>query len=134
MELAEQNLTSLAGKVVHDSEKLLGQQFELFRAELGQECRRVGDAAFSMVVGASLATGGILLTGLMLASFLQWLTDWPTWCCYGLVGAACVIGGLILVRRGRTGMAQVELLPRQTAQAAQENLTWLKQQITGPAE
>jgi hypothetical protein len=133
MALADQNLTSLAGKVVHDSEKLLGQQVDLFRAELGQEFHRVGDSAFSMVVGVSLATGGIILAGLMLANLLQLLTDWPLWACYGVVGVACVLGGVILVHAGRAGLAQVQLLPKQTAQAVKENLTWLKQQISGPA-
>lgn len=133
MALVDQNVTSLAGKIVHDGEKLLGQQVELFRAELGQEFHRLGDSAFSMVLGVSLATGGIILTGFMLANLLQFLTNWPLWCCYGLVGAACVIAGVILVRSGRTGMASMQLLPRQSAQALKENLTWLKQQITGPA-
>ena len=133
MALADQDLTCLAGKVVHDSEKLLSQQVDLFRAELGQEFRRLGDSAFAMVVGVSLATGGIILAGLMLANLLQLLTDWPSWCCYGLIGAACVVGGVILVRAGRRGVAQVQFLPQQTAQAVKENLTWLKQQITGPA-
>ena len=133
MALADQDLTCLAGKVVHDSEKLLSQQVDLFRAELGQEFRRLGDSAFAMVVGVSLATGGIILAGLMLANLLQLLTDWPSWCCYRLIGAACVVGGVILVRAGRRGVAQVQFLPQQTAQAVKENLTWLKQQITGPA-
>jgi hypothetical protein len=133
MALADQNLTSLAGKVVHDSEKLLGQQVDLFEAEFGQEVHRLGESAFAMVLGVSLATGGIILTGLMLANLLQWLTDWPLWICYGLVGATCVAGGVALVHLGRRGMAEVRLLPRQTVQAIKENLTWLKQQITGPA-
>jgi hypothetical protein len=133
MALADENVTSLAGKVVHDSEKLLGQQVDLFRAELGQEFHRLGDSAFAMVVGVSLATGGIILAGLMLANLVQLLTDWPLWCCYGLVGGACVLGGVILVRAGRTGLARVQLVPRQTTQAVKENLTWLKQQLTGPA-
>jgi hypothetical protein len=131
-DLAEQNLTSLAGKVVHDSEKLLGQQIDLFRAELGQEFHRVADSVVTVVVGVSLATGGIILIGFMLADLLQMLTDWPMWCGYGLIGGICIAGGLILVRFGRTRLARVQLVPRQTAQAVKENVTWLKQQITGP--
>ena|SRR5579864_2200957 len=129
--MAEQNLTTLAGKVVHDSEKLLGQQIDLFRAEIGQEFHRLADAGFAMVVGVSLATGGIILTGFMLASLLQLLTDWPMWCGYGIVGGLCIAGGVVLVHLGRTGLTHVQLMPRQTAQAVKENVTWLKQQIKG---
>ena len=52
----ENDLTTLAGKFVHDSEKLIGEQAALLRAELSQEFRRSGNAAFSIIGGVGLAT------------------------------------------------------------------------------
>jgi Putative Actinobacterial Holin-X, holin superfamily III len=132
-DLAEQNLTSLAGKVVHDSEKLLGQQLDLFRAEVEQEFHRLGDSAFVMLAGVSLASGGFILVGFMLAYVVQLLTDWPLWAGFGVVGGICIAAGVVLVHFGRVGLAKVQVVPKQTLQAVKENVTWLKEQIKGPS-
>jgi hypothetical protein len=131
-DLAEENLTSLAGKVAQDSEKLLGQQIELFRAELGEELHQLADSAVTMVVGVSLASGGFILAGFTLANLSLVLTGWPLWCGYGTVGGIWIVAGLILVRFGRRRLAKMQIVPRQAVQAVKENVTWLKEQIKGP--
>lgn len=128
----EQDLTTLAGKVLHDSEKLVGEQVTLLQAEVSQELSRAGNAAFSIIVGVSLATAGVIFFGLMLADLVQLITLLPMWCCYACVGGACGVGGVLLVRSGRGALAEVRLILPQTTEAVKENLTWLKKQVTAP--
>lgn len=128
----ENDLTTLAGKVVHDSEKLIGEQVALLRAELGQEFQRAGNAAFTIIVGVGLATAGVIFLGLMLAHFVHLVTVLPLWCCYAVVGGAAGVAGFLLARSGRGKLAEVRDILPQTVEAVKENLTWLKKQVTGP--
>ena len=128
----ENDLTTLAGKVLHDAEKLVGEQVSLLRAELGQEFRRAGAAAFSIIAGVGLATAGVIFFGLMLADLVQLITLLPMWCCYAGVAGALGVGGVLLVRSGRGALAEVSLILPQTTQAVKENLRWLKKQATAP--
>lgn len=131
-DLAEENLTTLAGKVILDSEKLVGQQIELFRTEVGQEFQQIGQSATALAVGVSLASGGAMLVGFMLGELLHAMLNWPLWCGHGLAGFVFVAGALVFIRIGQNRLSQVQILPPQTAEAIKENLTWLKKQIKGP--
>ena len=127
-EVAE--LATLVGDIVHDSGKLLGQQLDLFRAEVHQELRQAAGAAASVAAGGGLAAAGGLLTGMMLAHLVQRVTRLPLWASYGVVGGSLAVAGGALLRSGRDGLAGVQLLPPpQTAEAAEENLAWLKEQM-----
>ena len=130
----EVDLATLAGNIVQDTGKLLGQQVDLLRAEVGQELRRVGGAAASVAAGGGLAAAGALMAALMAAHLLHRATRLPLWCCYGAVGGALGAAGAALLVRGKEGLADVQVLPPpQSAAALQENLAWLKEQVTPAA-
>jgi len=121
-------VTTLLKEIVHDTERLIGQHFELLRSELKQELRQAKDAAVSMGAGAGLvATGGILGT-LMAVHGLHKATGLPLWGCYGLVGGLLGAAGAGLMARGWQAAAGLELPPPQTMAALKENFTWLKEQ------
>lgn len=128
----ENDLMTLAGKVVHDSEKLIGEQAALLRAELTQEFRRIVGAAFAIIVGVGLATAGVIFLGQTLADFLHVTTLLPLWCCYAIVGGISVGCGVLLVRSGRGELTEERSILPQSTEAFKENLAWLKKQVKAP--
>ncbi|HJZ59367.1 MAG TPA: phage holin family protein [Gemmataceae bacterium] len=122
------DLPSLLGTIARDAKRLVGQQLELFRAELGQELRQAGGAAASVAAGGGLAAAGGLFGGFMLAHLIRRLTGAPLWACYGLVGGSLGTAGLALLRSGRNAIADLRPLP-QTTGALGENLEWLAREL-----
>lgn len=126
----DMDLAQLGARIAQNAGKLVHQQIDLARVEVGQELRRVADGAVSVAAGGALLAAGGLLSGMMLANLLERVSGLPLWCCYGAVGGACGTAGAALVRSGRVRLADVRLWPPpQTADAAKENLAWLSQQV-----
>ncbi len=130
----ETDLPSLAAEIVQDCGRLLGQQVDLLRAEVGQQLGRAGRATWLAAAGGGLAASGGLLTGLALAHLLRRATGLPLWLCYaGAAGAGGAAGAALLRSAGRE-LAGVQLLPPpQTAAALRENVAWLRDQLS-PAD
>ena len=58
-DLQNADLTELLGAIAADTKKLIEQQCDLLRAEVGQEVRRAATAAASIATGSGmLAAGG----------------------------------------------------------------------------
>jgi hypothetical protein len=127
----EMELSTLVAEIVHDTGTLLSKQVELLRAELAEEARRAGGAAVSLAAGGGLMAAGGLLSGMMVAHVLQRTTRLPLWACYGLAGSGIGAAGLALLQEGREKIASVQLVPPpESAAALQENVAWLKNQMT----
>jgi len=126
---AEQpELTTLLGGIVQDAETLIGQQFDLLRSELRQEVLRTRDAALSVGTGTVLVATGGVLASLMVVHALHRATRLPLWACYGTVGGLLGGLGVKLLAGGLREAAAIPLVPRQSVEALQENLAWLKDQ------
>ncbi len=129
------SLSDLLAGVVGDCGKLLGQQADLLREEVGQELRKAGGAGLEMAAGGGLVAAGGLLSGLALAHLLHKATGLPMWCCYGGAAGACGLAAAALLRSGARGLADVQLLPPpETAAALGENVAWLKEQMKPETE
>ena len=75
-------------------------------------------------VGLDLGAVFLLVT---LVQLLAAKTEVPLWGCYGIVGGAVTILGLVVLLRGRKFVGDVRLAPPPaTARALKENLAWLK--------
>ena len=122
------DLPALLGTIVRDAKELVGQQFDLLRAEVGAELRRAGTGAAAVAAGGGATAAGGLLTGFMLAHLLRKLTGAPLWACYGLVGGGLGAAGVALLRSGRDRLAGLRPLP-QTTEAVRENVEWLAGQL-----
>lgn len=131
-DMPEHDLTSLAGKVMQDSEKLIAEQVALLQAELSQELRRASNAAISIIAGVGLGTAGVIFLGLVTAHLVYEFTLLPLWCCYAIVGIVFGVGGVLLVRSGRGTLTETRRILPQTVEALKENLAWLKKQIKAP--
>lgn len=132
---AEPTVRELIDGIIGDAQDLIHEQFELLRVEVQEELAEAKSAAVSLGAGAGLAAVGGVFAAHMLVHVLQHTTRLPLWACYGTVGGVLGAAGVGLLNQARRTAAGVELAPPpQTAAALQENLTWVKDQLTpGPA-
>jgi len=124
----EGDLRTLLGGIVRDSKQLISQQFDLLRAEVGQELKEAGTAVAECAGGGGLAAAGGLLSGFALAHLIHDVTRLPMWVCYGLAAGGLSAAGVAMLRAGREGFANLRPLP-QTTEALGENLEWLKDRL-----
>jgi hypothetical protein len=129
----EPDVPTLVKDVVDDTQRLLGQQMDLLRSEVRQGLERARSAAVSLGTGAGLTAAGGLLSTFMLVHGLNRATRLPLWACYGVVGGLLGAAGLRLLAVGRREAQGVRLVPEQTVEALQENLSWLKDQANPAA-
>jgi len=115
-------------ELADDAKKLLGQQVEVFRAEVGQELRRAGGAAAAVAAGGGLAAAGGFVAALAAARGVSRLTGLPLGLGYALAAAGLGAAAAKLLLAGRDGFAGLRPFPETTA-ALGENLEWLTGQL-----
>lgn len=128
---AEPSMTSLVGAIFSDAEKLIEQQFALFRREVEGEIRRAKTAATSLALGAGIGAAGAFMLLFMFVYIILAHTTIPLWGCFGLVGGLLVgIGALFLYRGGKEASHVHLTAPPQTTETLKENVEWLTNQPT----
>jgi len=128
------DVSKLLTEIASDSVTLVGQQLKLIQSEIREEVAKTGLAAVLLGAGAGLIAGGGLLSSVALVHLLHQRTRLPLWASYGLVAGASTSVGLHCWFRGSRMISEVqqEALP-QTRESLQENLTWLRDQVTPSA-
>jgi hypothetical protein len=121
------SLTELVSGIVTDAQTLLRQQVVMLRSEFREDMRRTKEAAKYMGIGATVATVGTLFLLVALVYLLQWLTapHLPEWACWAIVGGVLAVGGLIAMYAGKRIFDSFNPLPDKTANALQENVSWI---------
>jgi hypothetical protein len=128
----EQSLATLVGGIVHDLQDLIKQQVQLTRQEIGEDFRKLREAASLLVVGIMLIIPGVFCAALVLAHLIHWLTlradqldpsYVPLWVCYLIASVVFLALGGGLAFLGKQRMDAIRVAP-QTTQALQENLEW----------
>jgi hypothetical protein len=123
-------ITQLLTGLMHEATALLRQELALATHEVRAALFTIMRAVMSLGLGAGIAAMGGWLLLLMLVHLLHALTALPLWACYGLVGGLFAgVGGVLLVRGQRT-LARRHLVPQNTVEIMQENVQWLKAQVT----
>lgn len=120
------SMTELVSGIVSDAQTLIRQQVAMLRTEIKEDMRRTKDAAKYMGLGAALAALGGLFLVISLVYLIQWLAPTlPLWACWAIVGGVLVVGGLIAAYAGKRIFDSFNPLPDKTAEALEENLTWI---------
>jgi len=130
----ELDVPRLLSEIASDSLTLLSQQAKLLQAEVGSEIARAARAGLLAGAGAALIAGGGVLSSVALVHLLHRRGRIPLWASYGLAAGLSASAGLSCWIKGTRLLNGVQLtsLP-QTQQALQENLTWLRDQLTPSA-
>jgi len=127
---SEPSVTELLTGLINDAKALLQQEVVLAKHEIRAEIRKIMLAVVSLGLGGGIAVVGGWLLILMLVHLLHALTALPLWACYGIVGGLFAIGGVVLLVMGKQKLAHLHLVPQNTAETMQENLQWIKKQVT----
>jgi hypothetical protein len=121
-------ITSLMTDILADFRQLIALEVKLAKDELREEVNKAKQSAISMSIGIGLiAVGGLLLL-LMIVHFVQWLTQWPLWSCYAIVGAVLALSGWIAMKKGQRTAHEIDLMPKRTIQTTKETVSWLSEQ------
>jgi len=127
---SEPTLGQLVNGLVSDASLLLRQELALAKYEIYEEARKTKTAAVYIGAGIGIAALGGLLFILMLVHLLNYLTDWPFWLCYAIVGGICAIVAVVLLYRGKQQISQIDMVPQQTVETIKENARWFKRKAT----
>ena len=123
-------LAQLLTGLMQDAQTLLRQEMALATHELRVALRNTIRAVMFLGIGIGIAAIGGWLLILMLVHLLQALTALPLWACYGIVGGLLAAGGMVLLVLGKRKLARLHLVPQQTVETMQENVQWIKSQVT----
>jgi hypothetical protein len=99
----------------------------LAKHEIHGEIRKATSASIALGAGIGLAALGGLLFIIAVVHLLQAVTDLPLWACYGIVGGACAVGGLVALYMGKQRISQIDIVPQHTVATAKENVRWIKE-------
>jgi putative superfamily III holin-X len=111
-------LSSQIGDLVH-------QQATLARVEITQKIALIERRLIRVIIGATLATGGLLA---LLAALVLGIAavGVPPWLSATLVGVALTAVGYGLTRQGTSDLKRDELAPRDTIETLKETTEWVK--------
>jgi hypothetical protein len=120
-------IAQLISGLVADASQLIHQEVALAKHEIHGEIRKTTGAVAALGVGVGLAALGGLLLIIMVVHLLNALTPLPLWACYGIVGGACAVGGLVALYMGKQRISQIDIVPQHTVATAKENVRWIKE-------
>jgi Putative Actinobacterial Holin-X, holin superfamily III len=126
----EPTLAQLMSGLVSDTKLLLRQELALAKHEFHQEVQKTKTALTCLGAGIGIAAIGGLLFIVMLVHLLNYLTNWPLWICYGIVGGVCAIAGAVLLYRGKQQISQIDVVPQQTVETMKENVRWIRKKAS----
>ena len=120
---AEPTMTEAVAGIASDFQKLMSQQFALFRAEVGENWRKAMSAMQPIVIGAMFAVTGFVMFGLTVALLLYWAMSpagndpsrLPLWACFGLASLGFMVIGGGLVAVGMKAIREVNAVPKKSA-------------------
>jgi uncharacterized membrane protein len=104
---------------------LIRQQTALAQIELSEKLTLIERRLVRVVIGATLAAGGLLT---LLAALVLGIAALgvPPWLSATIVGVALVIIGYGLTRQATTELGRDELAPRKTIDTLKETTEWAK--------
>ena len=121
---------SLVADILEGSQKLIRQEMQLVRTEIEEEWAKAKQASIQFVGGIAVAGLGALFISLAMVHALNSATGLPIWACYVVFAAIWLGLGLLLLRRGKEAVSQVDFVPRQSAENMKEDVKWLKRQTS----
>ena len=123
------SIARLVSELIGDLRTLVRQHVQLLRHEIQAEVNKVKRASLSLAIGGGLLAISGLLFIIMLVHLVQWLTDWPLWTCYGLLGLAGAVTGLLALWFAKKVGASVHVFPVKTMQSMKEDAQWITETI-----
>jgi hypothetical protein len=125
---APPSMASLLGGIVSDIQTLVRQEITLAKAEMLREWDKAKTAAGALAAGAATLAVGAFFLCVTLACVLAGPVGLPWWAAFLIVGGVLTLAGVVLVLAGRSKVAEVNVIPPQTAETLKENVQWIRNQ------
>ncbi len=123
----EPSLGELFASLARDTGNLVRQEVQLAKTEMTQKVTGLGRDAGMIGAGGAVAYAGLLT---LIAALVLGLGEViPLWLSALIVGLVVVAIGYFLIQRGRSGLSQADLTPRETIETLKEDTEWAKDQI-----
>lgn len=123
---SEPSIADLFRSVVDDTRRLVRDEVDLARTEIGEKAHLALQEALLILAGVVLAAaGGVGLLGAVAMGLAHALTplvgrDAALWLSPLLMGASACIAGVIMLRRGVMRLRSGELVPQRTIDAVRD--------------
>ena len=125
----DRSIGDLFGELFRETSTLVRQEITLAKTEITQDAKTAGKTAGTAVAGGAVAYAGLIVLLVGLGFGLGELLDSP-WLGLTLIGAAVVIGGVVMLRGGLAALKQIDPTPERTLKTLKEDTEWLKNQTT----
>lgn len=121
----QETLTGLISGIADDAQRLILQQYKMFRAELREDIRRTKTVVLYMGMGGAGVLVGFLFLLVSVPLFLNWAFELPPWAGWAIIGAIAITIGAVGLYVGKRIFVRFNPLPERTLRALQENLSWI---------
>lgn len=88
-----EKLATLAGDIIHDTQKLVEQHVQLAKAQFFQDWGNAKPFALWMSIGLITLVSVGVLSALCLVHLLNAVTELPLWACFGIVDSFFIAVG-----------------------------------------
>lgn len=108
----DRSLGELFGDLASQTGMLVREEVALAKAELTRTATKAGKDVATLVIGGAVVYAGLL--ALLAALILALATVLPGWVAALIVGLVVTTVGAMLLQRGRTALAGLDMSPHQT--------------------
>jgi Putative Actinobacterial Holin-X, holin superfamily III len=118
------SLGDLVAELTNELSRLIRQEMELARRDLGSRVRQAGRGAGMVAAGGSLALGGLFV---VLAAIVLALTalGMDPWLAALIVGAGTLVVGYLIVRAGLARVTRTSIVPAGAIESIKEDAKWV---------
>lgn len=122
-------IMDLVSGILKDASDIISKEVLAARMEMREELDKAKSTAILMGTAAvALLIGGILLA-LTAVYALAEFAGLDLWLCYGIVGAAITVLGLIILFMGKSRAAKTSLVPTESIEQAKEDARWITRSV-----
>lgn len=122
------SIAQLIGGLVADAEHVIRKELELAKVEIEDMGKRAANSAIAVATGGVVAGAGGLLLLFMLVHLITSLAGIDLWISYAIVGGAVSVIGGILLATGIARIRNMDMVPRETADALRKDAQWIREQ------
>ena len=121
-----ESLRLLLGRLAGDGRLLLRQEVALARLEISESVRHLARESAIVAAGGFLIAVGLVILVVFVVLAIGRILWGQYWLSTLLVGSALVLGGFLVLRRGRRALQAGGLKPERTIASLQETKDWVE--------
>src|ERR1044071_2052729 len=121
--------STLVSGIVNDVTQLFAQEIQLAKLELKDDLRAAKAFLMSLVIGLTIALIGVVMLFVMFVYLIYENTRLSLWASYGIVAAAAIVIGGVLMLIAKRKAAKVDFIPQRATEEVKEDIGWISSSI-----